>query len=154
MATWPAVAMTPGFLLELLAEASGSTGRTTLTGVNVTAAPLEFVSVIVSTLVSFVPPLGGVNDFATLSGEKTVSDALAATVFAPALIEVTEPIARALAYVAPEALVTLTVTVQEPLAGIVPAESATLEPPFVAVTVPAPHVVAPAGVAVFTSPAG
>ena len=52
------------------------------------------------------------------------------------------------------ALVTFTVTVHEPPAGMVPPESATLAPLLAAVTVPAPHVVAPAGVAVFTRPAG
>ena len=40
-------------------------------------------------------------------------------------------------------LVTETVTVHEPPAGTVPPESATLVPPLVAVTVPAPQVVAP-----------
>ena len=45
-------------------------------------------------------------------------------------------------------LVTVTVTVHEPLAGIVPPESATLAPPLAAVTVPPAQVVAPeAGVA-------
>ncbi len=43
---------------------------------------------------------------------------------------------------------------QEPDAGIVAPESATLVPLFAAVTVPPVHVVAPAGVAVFTRPAG
>ena len=50
--------------------------------------------------------------------------------------------------------VTLTVTVHEPPAGTVPPESATLVPLLAAVTVPAPHVVAPEADAVFTSPAG
>ena len=48
------------------------------------------------------------------------------------------------------ALVTLTVTVQEPLAGIVAPDNATVPPPLAAVTVPPAHVVEPAGVAVFT----
>ena len=53
------------------------------------------------------------------------------------------------------ALVTLTVTVQEPLAGTVAPDSATLAPPLAAVTVGAPaQVVAPAGVPVFTRLAG
>jgi hypothetical protein len=52
------------------------------------------------------------------------------------------------------ALVTLTVTVQEPLAGTVPPVSATLVPLFAAVTLPAPQVVAAAGVPVLTRPAG
>ena len=52
------------------------------------------------------------------------------------------------------ALVTLTVTVHEPLAGIVPPESATLLALFAAVTVPPAHVVAPLAAAVFTIPAG
>ena len=50
--------------------------------------------------------------------------------------------------------VTFTVTVHVPLAGTVPLASATLLPPFAAVTVPAPQVVAPLALAVFTSPAG
>ena len=45
-------------------------------------------------------------------------------------------------------------TVHEPPAGTVPPVSATLLPPFVAVTTPAPHVVAPEAEAVFTRPAG
>src|SRR5438552_6616225 len=51
------------------------------------------------------------------------------------------------------ALVTFTVTVHEPLAGIVPPESARDVPLFAAVTVP-PHVVAPLAEAVLTRPAG
>ena len=50
--------------------------------------------------------------------------------------------------------VTFTVTVHEPPAGTVPPESATLAPLFAAVTVPAPHVVAPLALAVLTRPAG
>ncbi len=46
---------------------------------------------------------------------------------------------------------TFTVTVQEPDAGMVPPESATLPPLAVAVTVPPAHVVAPAGVAVLVT---
>ena len=52
------------------------------------------------------------------------------------------------------ALVTFTVTVHEPPAGIVPPESAALVPLFAAVTVPPVHVVAPEADAVFTRPAG
>ena len=48
----------------------------------------------------------------------------------------------------------MTVTVHEPDGGIVPAESATPVPLAAAVTVPAPHVVAPAGVPVLTRFAG
>jgi hypothetical protein len=50
--------------------------------------------------------------------------------------------------------VTFTVTVQEPLAGIVPAESATLLTPLAAVTTPPTHVVAPVAGVAFTRPAG
>ena len=45
-------------------------------------------------------------------------------------------------------------TVHEPLAGIVPPESATLFPPLAAVTAPTPQLVAPEAAAVFTRPAG
>ena len=68
---------------------------------SVNAAPLTavvfgLVSVIVSTLVSLVPIEPGVNVFATLSPVRTVSDALAAAVFAPALPVVRVPIAMLL----------------------------------------------------------
>ncbi len=52
------------------------------------------------------------------------------------------------------ALATLTVTVHEPLAGMLAPESATLLPLLAAVTVPPAHVVAPLATAVFTRPAG
>src|ERR1700674_2149300 len=52
------------------------------------------------------------------------------------------------------ALETLTVTVHEPLAGIVAPESATLGPLLAAVTVPPTHVVVPFGVAVLVRFAG
>ncbi len=47
------------------------------------------------------------------------------------------------------ALWTFTVTVHEPLAGIVAPVMPSVEPPAIAATVP-PHVVAPAGAAAFT----
>ena len=126
--------------------------------VSVKAAPVAavafgFVSVIVSTLVSLVPIEPGVKDLATVSAFRTVRLAFAAAVLAPAFVVVSAPAAIELLYVAAVPLVTVTVTVHEPLAGIVPPESATLPPPLAAVTAPA-HVVAPfAGVA-FTRFAG
>src|SRR5262249_39843996 len=119
----------------------------------VAAVVFGFVSVIVTTLVSFVPIEAGANALAAVIVERTASDELAATVFEPALAVVTAPIASVLLYEPAEALVTFTVTVQEPGAGIVPPESATLVPLFAAVTVPAPHVVAPLADAVLVSPA-
>jgi hypothetical protein len=70
------------------------------------------------------------------------------------LVVVTAPIASVLVYVAADALVTFTVTVHEPLAGIVAPESATVLPPLAAVTTPPTQVVAPEAEAVFTRPAG
>src|SRR5205814_5471288 len=58
-------------------------------------------------------------------------------------VVVSAPAAIELLYVAAVPLVTVTVTVHEPLAGIVPPESATLPPPLAAVTAPPTHVVAP-----------
>ena len=52
------------------------------------------------------------------------------------------------------ALVTLTVTVQLELAGMVPPLRARELPPAAAVTVPPVQVVEPLGVPVFTMPAG
>ncbi len=120
----------------------------------VAAVALGFVSVMVSTLVSLVPTDAGAKLFAAVIEFSTPSREVAATVFEPALVVVTAPIASVLVYVAAVLLVTLTVTVQEPLAGIVPPVSATVLPPFVAVTVPPVHVVAPAGVALLTRLAG
>ena len=108
------------------------------------------VSVIVSTEVPFAPMAVGEKALVTIGRESTVSVALPAA--AVPVSVVTGPVE--LRYAPAAALVTLTVTMQEPLAGTVPAESATLVPLLAAVTVPAVHVVAPAGVAVFTSPAG
>src|SRR5438270_453769 len=98
--------------------------------VSVNAAPVigvvfGFVSVIVRTLGSLVPMETGANAFATVSALSTVRLALAAAVLAPAFVVVSAPAAIVLLYVAGVALVTLTVTVHEPLAGIVAPESAT-----------------------------
>ena len=62
----------------------------------VTAVAFGFVSVIVSTLVSVVPMEPGVNAFATVSPESTVSVALAAAVLAPAFVVVSPPAASVL----------------------------------------------------------
>ena len=75
------------------------------------------------------------------------------TLFAPAFVDVRPPAAMLLLYVPAVALVTLTVTVQLPDAGIVPPESATLLALLFAVTAP-PQVVAPLAAAVFTRFAG
>ena len=120
----------------------------------VAAVAFGFVSVIVSTLVSLVPIEAGVNDLATVSAFNTVRLALAAAVLAPAFVVVSAPEAIVLLYVAGVALVTFTVTVHEPLAGIVAPLRATLVPLFAAVTVPPAQVVAPLALPVFTRLAG
>ena len=119
-------------------------------------APIAFglVSVIVITLVSPVPMELGVKTLVTVSRFDTVSVSLAGAVLEPAFVVVSAPAGIVFAYVPAAALVTFTVTVHEPLAGMVPPESATLVPLLAAVTVPAPQVVAPEGDAVFTRPAG
>src|ERR1700674_3873559 len=93
----------------------------------------------------------GPKDFATAGALSTVSVAEAPGAV-PALVVVTLPVE--LLYEPAIALVTLTVTVHEPLAGTVPLASATLVPLLAAVTVPAPHVVAPLAEDVFTRFAG
>ena len=62
----------------------------------VTAAAFPLVSVMVSTLASFTPTEGGAKLFATVSPASTVSEAFAAVVFAPALAEVSAPMASVL----------------------------------------------------------
>ena len=117
----------------------------------VIAVAFELESVTVRTLVSLVPIDAGEKLFAIDGAPLTVSDALALAVFAPALAVASAPTAIVSLYVPGVELVTLTVTVHEPLAGIVPPESAALAPPFAAVTAPPAHVVAPdAGVALTT----
>src|SRR2546430_12355561 len=108
------------------------------------ATAFGFVSVIVRTLVAFAPIDAGEKAFATVSCASTLSDAFAAAVFAPAFVVVRPPAAMVLLYVAAVALVTLTVTVHELLAGMVAADKATLAPPFAAVTVAPPPGAAPA----------
>jgi hypothetical protein len=120
----------------------------------VTASGFGFVSVIVITLVSFVPMEAGPKAFVTVSAEAMSSVPLAAARLAPALAVVSAPAPNVFVYEPGVAPVTFTVTVHEPLAGIVPPESATLAPPFAAVTTPPAHVVAPEADAVFTRPAG
>ena len=110
----------------------------------VTAVAFGLVSVMVITLASLVPTEAGAKALATVMAEATVSVSLAEAVLAPALVLVTAPAASVLVSLPDVLLVTFTVTVHEPLAGIVPPESATLVPPFAAVTTPAPQVVAPA----------
>ena len=96
----------------------------------VAATAFGLVSVMVRTEVSLVPIDAAANAFATESAAFTVSEAFAAAVLAPALAEVSAPAAIELLYVPGVALVTLTVTVHEPPAGMVPPESATLVPPL------------------------
>ncbi len=122
--------------------------------VSVNAAPViavafGLVSVIVITLTSFVPSDAGEKALATVRSVSTLKVALPAVVFEPALVVVSPPIGIVLANAPAADAVTFTVTVQEPEAGMVPPESATLPPLAAAVTVPPVHVVAPAGVAVF-----
>src|SRR4051812_39298496 len=109
------------------------------------------VSVIVSVEVPPAAIVAGANALADEMPPTTVSTALAA-VPVPAFVVVTAPVE--LVYAPTVLLVTFTVTVHEPLAGTVPVASATLVPPTAAVTAPPAQVVAPAGVPVFTRPAG
>src|SRR5258706_5332091 len=106
---------------------------------------------MVSTEVSLVPIEDGAKPFVTATPASTESVAFAATVLAPAFVEVSAPTAMVLLYDPVVPLVTFTVTVQEPLAGIVAPESATLGPLFAAVTLPPAQVVAPAGVPVLVT---
>ena len=101
-----------------------------------------------------MPMVLAANAFATVSPALTVSVALAAAPLLPELAVVTAPIAIELLYVPAIALVTFTVTVQEPDAGIVPPESATLVPPLVAVTAPPAQLVAPVAGVALTRPGG
>src|SRR5258705_7937844 len=96
--------------------------------------------------------VAGANAFVTVSAPSTESVALAAAALEPPLVVVSAPIGIALLYVPAAALVTFTVTVHEPEAGTVPAESATRAPPLPPVPAPAPQVVAPAGAAGFSMP--
>ena len=129
-------------------------GYASVNAAPVIAVAFGFVSVIVRTLASLVPMDAGAKALATVSPLSTVIDALAAAVLAPAFVVVRPPIAMVLLYVFAEALVTVTVTVHEPLAGMVAPESAALVPAFAAVTVPPAQVVAPEAGVAFTRPPG
>src|SRR6266849_3195130 len=111
----------------------------------------EFESVILSVEVAPGETIDGAKFLAIAGCVMTVSvdDAAAAV---PALVVETGPVE--LRYEPAVALVTLTVTVHEPLAGTVAPESATLVPLLAAVTVPPAQVVAPLALAVFTRFAG
>ncbi len=79
-----------------LAVLTSPAGYVSVNAAPVTAVAFGLVSVMVSTLGSLVPIAPGVNDLATVSVASVVSVALAATVFAPALVEVTAPMASVL----------------------------------------------------------
>ena len=101
-----------------------------------------------------VPPIKPgltLNALATVGGANTVNVPLAGDA-EPAFPVVIAPVV--LTYVAAVVLVTLTVTVHEPLAGIVPFDNATEVPPLVALTLPAPHDVAAPALEVLTNPEG
>src|SRR5438105_4764667 len=116
------------------------------------AVELEFVSVIVSVLIALCWTVEGVNVFATAGPERfvTVSVAVAAAVFEAALLAVTAPMGMLLIYEFGTALVTSTLTVQLPAAGMLPPLNAMLPAPAFAVTAP-PHVLAAFGVAALTT---
>src|SRR5256885_9430684 len=95
----------------------------------------------------------GLKLFVTTGGESTSSVALPAEVFEPPFAVVTAPIGTELLYGPADALVTFTVTVQLPAAGIVAPVRATEPPPFAAVAVP-PHVVATLDGVALMRPAG
>lgn len=119
----------------------------------VAATPFVFVSVIVRVDEPPVAIDAGANAFEIEGGVAvTVRVAFAGAVFEGA-IEVTAAAPIVLPYALGSELVTRTVTVQFPLAGIVPPESSTDPAPAAAVTVP-PQVVAAPGAEAFTRPAG
>ena len=129
-----------------------------LGNVSVKARPVTppLVAVLVITSVSVVTPVPVLveNDFAIVGVLLTMRLAVADAVEAGALVAVTAPTAMVLLYVAAVFEVTSTLTVHEPLAGIVAPESATVPPAAAAVTVPLAQVVDAFGVAAFTRFAG
>src|SRR5258705_1043156 len=106
---------------------------------------------MVRTEAPFTPIALGAKPFATVRPLFTVSVALAGAVLAPALVVVSAPAGIVFRCAPAVALVTLTVTVQEPPAGIVPPVIATLAPLLAAVTAP-PQVVAPLAAALLPLP--
>ena len=119
----------------------------------VTAAELGLVSVMVRTLGSLVPIEDGAKPFETDSEAAITSVSLAAARLAPALVVVSAPIGNVLVNDPGATPVTFTVTVHDPLAGMVPPASCTVLPLLAAVTTP-PQVVAPPAAAVLVRPAG
>ena len=109
------------------------------------------MNVIVDT--PLVPMIDGVNALLIVVGASVENVADAAITLAPPLVVVSAPAGTVLVKV-PATDVTLTVTVQEPLAGICPPVSATDVPFDAAATAPPEQVVAPDGVPVFVSPDG
>jgi hypothetical protein len=93
---------------------------------SVKAAPVKatafgFVSRMVSVEVPPTGMLAGVNDLATSGGANvTVSELVAGVVFDPPLVVISPPAGMILSYVPPPLAVTVIVTVQLPVAGIVP----------------------------------
>src|SRR5258705_85518 len=116
------------------------------------AAAFEFESVMVRTEARPAPSGFGLNDLAMVGCARTSSVPDTARVVPASVVVIAPVLFRS---EPASALVTFTVTVQEPLAGTMAPESARLVPLLAAVTVGAPpHVVAPLADAVFTRFAG
>src|SRR5258708_8276541 len=99
-------------------------------------------------------PIGPENAFAIVGAATTSSVPLPAALLEPALAEVTAPAAIVFTYEFALAAATFTVTLHDPLAATVAPLKATFAPLAAAVTLPPAQLVAPAGAAVFSSPAG
>ena len=109
---------------------------------------------MVRTESSLIATLVGAKDFAIVGGNNTVNVALAAATFVKPPAAVRPPAGNVLRYEPAVADVTLTVTMQVLLAGIVAPEIANDGPLLAAVTVASGQVVAPAGAPVLVSPTG
>ena len=105
----------------------------------IAANEFGLVNVSVSVEVPLIGTPFGVNVFVTVGGASTLSVAVAGEALLPAFVDVTSPARSVFEYVPAVALVTSTVTVQLPFAGIVPPLSCS-EPVVGSDTVP-PHVV-------------
>jgi len=94
------------------------------------------------------------NSLVTVGGETTVNVALVELELDNPCVVVRSPAAMVFSYAPPVDDVTVTVTVQLPLAGMVPPLRLTEPAPATAVTEPPLHVVVPLGELEFTTPAG
>ena len=141
-------------LVFAVAATRTATGKVSVNPAPVIAVEFGLVSTMVSVETPFTAMAGGANDFVAVGGFKTVNVAVVATWFDPPLVLVIPPTGMVFGKLPAEGELTLTVTVQELLAGSVMPVTDNVLIPFTAVITASGQVEPGVGIAALTSVPG